>query len=125
MEENLYEIKDLILRKGTIIGEMIDVQEKVSKSNIIIPGKKDKPAEFITDYKDHLIQAKAIRIGEGIEEIIPGGINEGDIVFMLYPPNPNEIINLNGDMYVRIPKENIIAVRRGIKIDKSKSKIFN
>lgn len=118
MKENLYELKDLILRKGIIIGELLTVEQKKAKSNIIIPGKEDKPSEYLEDYKDHLIQARAVIIGEGIDELIPNGVKEGDIVFMLYPPGQNDIINLNGDVYVRIPKENIIAVRRGININK-------
>lgn len=120
MKEELYDIKDLVLRKHYVLAEKINVPVKKAKSGIIIPGQEEKPAEYLEDFVDHPLQGKVILVGPGIEEFFPKGLKVGDIIYFSGFNGAADAVNIKGDTFIRLNANAIFMVRQGIGTTKIK-----
>ena len=106
-----YLLSSIRVKNQTVIAKVIDVKEKKENSPLIMLNKKSNDLLF-KDMSDHPYQAKVILVGDGTEEIFPGGIKKGDIIHLerLYDPD-RDLVNIMGEMYIKVNIHNIISVR--------------
>lgn len=107
-----YDLKKLSVKRQTIIGQVIEVELKKKNSNIILLDQKKNDKIMFKDMSDHPYQIKAVLIGPGCEEYFPKGIKENDILLLERDFDPSrDLINLKGEMYIRVSVLNVLAVR--------------